>query len=180
MTIDSEKRRNRKGAGMATKEQERKALEQIRKILAGLGNDSYVAAAIDQMVLNMAEENINNDWLFSPSDRINSLEKAESAARVKAQEAAEKLESMKASRDEWQRKAEREDGKAEEYKKALETEYARNTENAHQFRKIEEQNEGETLRHDDKVKQKPAPEERRQKGGTHESNIHHKRRAQGN
>ncbi len=32
-------------AGIATKEQERKALEQIKKIVAGLGEDSYVAAA---------------------------------------------------------------------------------------------------------------------------------------
>ena len=35
---------------MTTKEQERKALEQIKKILAGLGEHSYIATAMDGMI----------------------------------------------------------------------------------------------------------------------------------
>ena len=46
---------------MATKAQARKALEQIKKILAGLDGDSYVLQAMDGMVED-AEENIENDF----------------------------------------------------------------------------------------------------------------------
>ena len=45
----------------ATKEQERKALAQIKKIVDGLGEDSYIAAAFDGC-FEMAESNIANDW----------------------------------------------------------------------------------------------------------------------
>lgn len=100
---------------MTTKDDERKALQQIKKIIEGLGKDSYVGTAIDQMILDLAEDNINNDFLSSPAEMIKSREEAEAKARIKAQEAAEKLESMKASRDEWQRKAEREERKLAEH-----------------------------------------------------------------
>lgn len=46
---------------MTTKEQERKALEQIKKTVADLGPDSYVATAFDG-VWEIAESNINNDF----------------------------------------------------------------------------------------------------------------------
>ena len=46
---------------IASKEEERKALEKIRQIVEGLGPDSYVAAAFDGC-FEMAEENIANDW----------------------------------------------------------------------------------------------------------------------
>ena len=49
---------------MTTKEQERKALEQIKKILAGLGEDSYVGTAMEGMIED-AEDNIENDWAMS-------------------------------------------------------------------------------------------------------------------
>lgn len=45
---------------MATKAQDRKALEQIKQILAGLDGDSYVLQAMDGMVED-AERNIEND-----------------------------------------------------------------------------------------------------------------------
>ena len=53
---------------MTTKEQERKALEQIKKILAGLEEDSYVVTAMRGMVED-AESNIENDWAGSMYDR---------------------------------------------------------------------------------------------------------------
>ena len=49
---------------MTTKEQERKALAQIQKIVAGLGEDSYIGMAFEG-VFEVAEENINNDWACS-------------------------------------------------------------------------------------------------------------------
>lgn len=46
---------------MATKEQERKALEQIKAIVAKLGEDSYIGMAFDGC-FEIAQENIDNDW----------------------------------------------------------------------------------------------------------------------
>ena len=43
------------------KEQERKALEQIRKIVEGLGEDSYIGRAFSGC-FEIAQENIDNDW----------------------------------------------------------------------------------------------------------------------
>lgn len=70
---------------MTTKEQERKALEQIRKIVAGLGEDSYVATAFEGCFED-AEENIENDWACSMNGRW--------------QDAEQKIEQYKAIRDE--------------------------------------------------------------------------------
>lgn len=49
---------------MTTKEQERKALAQIKKIVDGLGENSYVGTALDG-ALDLAEENIDCDAAFS-------------------------------------------------------------------------------------------------------------------
>ena len=46
---------------MTTKEQERKALEKIRKIVAELGENSYVGIAFDG-AFELAEENISDDY----------------------------------------------------------------------------------------------------------------------
>lgn len=62
---------------MPTKEQERKALEQIKKILAGLGNNpetSYICRALDGCI-DIAEENIENDFADSWRGRWESSEK---------------------------------------------------------------------------------------------------------
>lgn len=58
---------------MTTKEQERKALEQIKKIVEGLGEDSYVATAFTGCFED-AEENIENDFAFSMYGRFKSIE----------------------------------------------------------------------------------------------------------
>ena len=56
---------------MTTKEQERKALEQIRKIVAGLGENSYVATAFEGC-FEIAEENIDNDFACSMKQQYES------------------------------------------------------------------------------------------------------------
>jgi len=45
----------------ATKDQERKALEQIKKIIDGLGADSYLGLTFEG-IMEQAEENITNDF----------------------------------------------------------------------------------------------------------------------
>jgi len=57
---------------MSTKEQERKALEQIRKIVDGLGPDSYIATAFDGC-FEIAEENIENDFACSMKQRVEAV-----------------------------------------------------------------------------------------------------------
>lgn len=49
---------------MTTKEQERQAIEKIRKIVEGLGENSYVGFAMEG-VLELAEENIRDDTAYS-------------------------------------------------------------------------------------------------------------------
>lgn len=48
----------------ATKEQERKALARIKKIVEELGEDSYIGMAFDGC-FELAEENIENDFACS-------------------------------------------------------------------------------------------------------------------
>jgi hypothetical protein len=60
----------------ATKEQELKALEKIRKIVEELGTDSYIAMAFEGC-FEIAEDNIGNDFGCSMKQRA---EKAEETA----------------------------------------------------------------------------------------------------
>lgn len=56
---------------MNTKAEERAALEKIKKILASLDPDGYVNAAFKGCVTD-AENNIENDWVLSMTDRLQS------------------------------------------------------------------------------------------------------------
>lgn len=58
---------------MATKEQELKALEQIRKIVEGLGEDSYLGITFEGC-FDKAKTNIENDWACSYKQEVESLE----------------------------------------------------------------------------------------------------------
>lgn len=49
---------------MTTKDQERQAIEKIRKIVEGLGENSYVGFAMDG-ILELAEDNIREDTAYS-------------------------------------------------------------------------------------------------------------------
>ena len=63
---------------MATKEQERKALEKIRRIVTELGENSYVGMAFEGC-FEIALDNINNDFGNDPMDLLRSArEEAES------------------------------------------------------------------------------------------------------
>ena len=75
-----------------TKDDERKALEQIKKIISDLGSDSYIGAAIDNTVLELAEDNINNDFLISTTSRIESAAREADTLRQELGEAKAKLE----------------------------------------------------------------------------------------
>lgn len=60
-------------ANIATKEQERKALDKIRKIIEELGENSYIGTAFEGCIED-AEDNIKNDWAMSMKDRWQSAE----------------------------------------------------------------------------------------------------------
>lgn len=59
---------------MITKEQERKALAKIKKILEEVGEDSYIGIAMEG-VLDDAEENIENDFALSMKGRLENTTK---------------------------------------------------------------------------------------------------------
>lgn len=59
---------------MAMKEQERQAIQKIRKIVEGMGKNSYLATVMDG-VLETAEENIEYDAAFSLKGRAEVAEK---------------------------------------------------------------------------------------------------------
>lgn len=103
---------------MTTKEQERKALARIRKIVAELGEDSYLATAFDG-AWELAEENIENDFGNSTRwyiDKYNNSGEDVRKAREEAEEDSRKLrvelEEMKADLEHWQGKFTK---KSEEY-----------------------------------------------------------------
>lgn len=58
---------------MTTKEQERKAHAQIKKIVEGLGENSYIGTAFEGC-FEIAEMNIENDWACSMKQRTESAE----------------------------------------------------------------------------------------------------------
>lgn len=76
---------------MTTKEQERKALEQIRKIVASLGEDSYVGTAFEGC-FEIAEENIANDFACSMKQRWETAEAACDKRRDQVHQLEEKVE----------------------------------------------------------------------------------------
>lgn len=75
---------------IATKQQERAALEKIRKIVAELGPDSYIATAFDGC-FEIAESNIENDWALSMKDRWLSADRKLNEANGTIEELRDKL-----------------------------------------------------------------------------------------
>lgn len=74
----------------ATKEQERKAVEKIRKIINDLGNGSYVGTALEGC-LEDAESNIENDFSDSMKSRFEHSEKRLREAQGRIAELEDKL-----------------------------------------------------------------------------------------
>lgn len=85
---------------MATKEQERKALEQIRKIVEGLGEDSYIGVAFEGC-FEIAENNIESDFFCSMKQR---METAERTVKIYGEE----REGLKSRAEHLERQLERE------------------------------------------------------------------------
>ena len=83
---------------MTTKEQERKALEQIRKIVAGLGEDSYIGMAFEGC-FEIAEENIENDFGCSMKQRAEAAEKDLKKAEKKIAQMEARIGNLQASLD---------------------------------------------------------------------------------
>lgn len=82
---------------MTTKEQERKALARIRKIVAELGEDSYIATAFTG-AWEIAEENIENDFGNSTKfyvDKYNGTDSRAVAAENKIRELTAEVEFQK-------------------------------------------------------------------------------------
>ena len=97
---------------MSTKEQERKALKQILNIVDGLGDDSYIAIALDGC-LQDAEANIENDWACSMKGRVESLEKEKEKLEWHVADLTEKLNAEMAEHSLVKRSLEKEFQRAE-------------------------------------------------------------------
>lgn len=79
----------------ATKDQEREALAKIKAILDTLGPDSYVGTAFEGC-LEIAEDNIGNDWACSMKDRAEAVSIENAHLKAKVKELEDKLaESVK-------------------------------------------------------------------------------------
>lgn len=79
---------------MMTKEQERQALEQIKKILETLDEDGYVATAM-RGVVEDAETNIQNDWALSRYDAWQDAEYLADKRKTELMEAQQEIDNMK-------------------------------------------------------------------------------------
>ena len=93
---------------MTTKEQERKVLAQIKKLVDGLGEGSYIGTAFEGC-WEIAEQNIENDWACSMKDRAETAERKLNALELRYKQDTEHLravnEHLEKSRDEAQAKA---------------------------------------------------------------------------
>ena len=89
---------------MTTKEQERKALEKIRKIVEELGENSYVGTAFEGC-FEIAEENINNDFACSMKQRAEAAEKAVEALEVEVDNRKAVIYDLSTERDKLKAKA---------------------------------------------------------------------------
>lgn len=72
---------------MTTKDQERQAIEEIRKIVEGLGENSYVGFAMEG-VLELAEENIREDTAYS-------MKRSAEIAQEQTDELKEEIKTLK-------------------------------------------------------------------------------------
>lgn len=78
---------------MTSKEEERKALEQIKKIVSTLGPDSYIATAFEGC-FEMAESNIDNDFACSMKQRAEAADRDASKYAVLAEQRKAEIEQL--------------------------------------------------------------------------------------
>ncbi|SCJ78765.1 Uncharacterised protein [uncultured Flavonifractor sp.] len=77
----------------ATKDMERKALEQIKSIVESLGEDSYIATAFEGC-FEIAEENIENDFACSMKQRVEAVVVENARLKEKIKELGNKLDEI--------------------------------------------------------------------------------------
>lgn len=80
----------------ATKQQEREALDKIRKLVEQLGPDSYLATTFEGC-FDLAAENIDNDWACSMADRARRAEKRAAELEDKLAESVKDYEAAHAA-----------------------------------------------------------------------------------
>lgn len=78
---------------MTSKEEERKALEQIKKIVSTLGPDSYIATAFEGC-FDIAESNIDNDFACSMKQRAEAADRDASKYAVLAEQRKAEIEQL--------------------------------------------------------------------------------------
>lgn len=79
---------------MTTKDQERKALEEIRAIVTGLGEESYIGKAFEGC-FEMAEQNIDNDFWNSWKDKYEEQVKKTASEAKMADTLMKQVEELK-------------------------------------------------------------------------------------
>ena len=79
---------------MTTKEQERKVLAQIKKLVEGLGESSYIGTAFEGC-FEIAEQNIENDWACSMKDNAETAERKLKALELRYKQDTEQLRCAK-------------------------------------------------------------------------------------
>lgn len=79
---------------MTTKDQERQAIEKIRKIVEGLGENSYVGFAMDG-ILELAEDNIREDTAYSMKERAEIAQKDARKAEKENKDLKAEIEDLK-------------------------------------------------------------------------------------
>ena len=90
---------------MTTKEQERRALNLIKNIIEGLGENSYVATAFEGC-FEIAEQNIDNDWACSMKQRAESAEAEAESWSITARDLKSQVERLTKAREEDKQKYE--------------------------------------------------------------------------
>lgn len=86
---------------MTTKEQERKALEKIRKIVSDLGENSYVGTAFEGC-FEIAEENIDNDFGCSMKQRAELADENSKYFQQLANTFSNELDELKEEKKRWE------------------------------------------------------------------------------
>lgn len=100
---------------MTTKEQERQAIEKIRKIVEGLGADSYVGTAMAG-VLEVAEQNIEFDAAFSLKAQVELAEKEAAELKKTVEQQENKMKFLADELKELREKSEKIQEEAEQRK----------------------------------------------------------------
>lgn len=90
---------------MITKDDERKALDKIRKIVEGLGEDSYVATAFEGC-FGIAEDNINNDMACSMKQRYEMADRDAWTAQEEAANARVRIKELESELEQKDQKIE--------------------------------------------------------------------------